>query len=174
MENSFSLGSWVARQRRNKANLSEAQRYALERLGFDWEDRVLAKATWNKGLTYLRRYYEREGNSLVAKQYKEDGFALGQWVGSQRQKRSSLSEDQRKQLDALGFVWQTRDAAWEKGFQSLILFKEREGHCLVPQTHAENGFRLGHWVNRMRARRGALSPERIRRLGELGFIWEIR
>jgi hypothetical protein len=153
------------------SSLSEDQRKQLDALGFVWQTR---DAAWEKGFQSLILFKEREGHCLVPQTHAENGFRLGQWVGEQRTNRHSIAEDRPRRLDELGFVWQARDDAWENGFQLLTLFKEREGHCLVPQTHAENGFRLGHWVNRMRARRGALSPERIRRLGELGFIWEIR
>ena len=35
-------------------------------------------------------------------------------------------------LDALGFDWDPREAAWPKGYENLSAFKEREGHCRVP------------------------------------------
>src|SRR5262249_33777225 len=159
-ENGFSLGSWVARQRRSKHALSAEQRSALDALGFDWTVRAVVKASWDQGFSYLERYYQREGNCSVPKSHKEEGFPLGQWAHSQRQKGARLHGDRRQRLEALGFVWRPRDAAWENGFRHLKLYKDREGHCRVPQQHLENEFQLGSWVNTQRTRRSTLSTYR--------------
>jgi hypothetical protein len=49
-------------------------------------------------------------------------------------------------LEALGFVWNPFAADWEDGFYKLQQFHSRESHCRVPQSHKEDGFRLGQWV----------------------------
>jgi hypothetical protein len=48
-----------------------------------------------------------------------------------------------------------------------------EGHCRVPGSHVENGFKLGIWVDTQRQRRkkAGMGKERIKRLDELGFLW---
>ena len=94
---------------------------------------------------------EREGNCLVSDKHREDGYQLGQWVSRQRFKKESLSEDRYRRLDELGFVWESiKNLQWEDGFSSLKQFKEREGHCLVPAIHLEDGYRLGKWVSHQR------------------------
>ena len=35
-------------------------------------------------------------------------------------------------MDAIGFVWDPLESAWEEGFAALTTFKTREGHCHVP------------------------------------------
>jgi hypothetical protein len=65
-----------------------------------------------------------------------------------------------------------REAGWEEGFSYLKAYKEREGHCRVPQSQKEHGFRLGQWVSVQRADKP--SEERQRRLEELGFVWDPR
>jgi hypothetical protein len=54
------------------------------------------------------------------------------------------------------------------------MYKEREGHCRVPSTHKENGFRLGGWVVRQRQSKDqeTLSEARRQQLDELGFVWD--
>src|SRR5262249_20232898 len=52
------------------------------------------------------------------------------------------------------------------------IYKDRVGHCRVPQRHRENGFRLGQWVTVQRVNIEKISTERRRRLDELGFIWD--
>ena len=40
-----------------------------------------------------------------------------------------------------------------KAIEALKSFVEREGHALVPTTHLENGYQLGHWVTYVRSRK---------------------
>jgi len=82
-----------------------------------------------------------------------------------------LSPKQKKRLNAIGFVWDTRDDAWERGFEALAKFKAREGHCLVPKFHIEGKYRLGQWVIVQRAK---MPPERRMRLNKIGFVWSAR
>jgi hypothetical protein len=58
----------------------------------------------------------------------------------------------------------------------LKQFKKREGHCNVPQSHTEDGIKLGLWVANQRRsnRKETLSPDRQKILEEIGLHWEIR
>ncbi|MDC1193434.1 Helicase associated domain protein [Planktomarina temperata] len=62
-------------------------------------------------------------------------------------------------------------ASWEFWFGLLEQFKEREGHCLVNQTHETNGYRLGAWVAQQRLCYSSLHPLRYQKLNQLGFVW---
>ena len=172
VENSFRLGNWITKQRSKKDTLSEERRQRLDALGFVWDAR---EAAWREGLSYLTVYREREGHCRVPKDQKENGFRLGQWVGVQRT-NETLSKERRQRLDELGFVWDALAADWEEGFSYLKAYKAREGHCRVPNSHVEGSFRLGGWVDTQRQwqRQARMSPERIQRLDELGFVWNVR
>lgn len=63
--------------------------------------------------------------------------------------------------------------SWDALLGQLKAFKERLGHCNV-ETGWEENPPLGSWVSAQRTRRtkGLLSDDRIRRLDELGFIWD--
>jgi hypothetical protein len=104
----------------------------------------------------------------------EDGFRLGQWVRVQRRNADSLSAPRRQQLDELGFVWDPLETDWAEGLRYLTIYKEREGHCRVPQGYVDNGFPLGSWVNRQRRKKARMSQGRVQRLDELGFVWKVR
>jgi helicase associated protein len=167
-ENRFRLGGWVVRQRQSKdqETLSEARRQQLDELGFVWDP---FETDWAEGFRYLTIYKGREGHCRVPATHKENGFRLGGWVRKQRHAQT-LSEARRQQLDELGFVWDPFETDWAEGFRYLKMYKEREGHCCVPGSHEENGFRLGQWVRRQRHR--PVSEARRRRLDELGFVWD--
>jgi hypothetical protein len=83
-----------------------------------------------------------------------------------------MSLERRQRLDEVGFVWDAREAAWEKGLIHLKIYRDRVGDCRVPKTHKENGFELGSWVGVQRVNKRNMSLERRQRLDELGFIWK--
>ena len=76
-----------------------------------------------------------------------------------------LTEDRRKRLDDMGFVWSARDGEkgadvsrgvrntyddqWDIMFDKLHEYKEKTGNCLVPKRYKENP-KLGTWVDTQR------------------------
>ena len=62
---------------------------------------------------------------------------------------------------------------WEDRFSELVAYKDRFGDCNVPQNSMEN-HKLAKWVSRQRKSWNAnkLPEERIRRLDELGVVWD--
>ena len=166
------LGQWVSSQRRAKLNsiLSEYRIKRLDELGFAWD---AFEEKWEEGFNALVAFKEREGHCLVPKGHLENGIQLGSWVNTKRGNKadSTLSKEYFKQLDELGFVWEPYEEKWEEGFNALVAFKEREGHCLVPKGHLENGFNLISWVQAQRRAKltSKLSEARLSRLNKLGF-----
>jgi Helicase associated domain len=117
-------------------------------------------------------FKSREDHCRVPIAHIEGTFKLGTWIDTQRTERDTMSAERRKRLDAIGFVWDPLESAWEKGFASLTKFKAREGHCRVPQRHVEGTFRLGQWVSVQRHGRDTMSAERRQRLDAIGFVWD--
>ena len=64
---------------------------------------------------------------------------------------------------------------WDRTFDLLVQYEEREGHCNVPQRHVEDGSNLGTWLNTQKQlfRQGHLDKERCQRLEDLGVAWEL-
>ena len=79
----------------------------------------------------------------------------------------------RQRLDALSFVWDAQTTKWEEGFRNLTLYRQREGHCLVPGLYREHSYRLGTWVSHQRNDKDTMPPDRRQRLDALGFVWNI-
>jgi len=170
-EGKFNLASWVSNQRSRKDNLTLEQINKLEELGFVWDGHETA---WENGLGKLKQFYEREGHCLVVRGHKEDNYKLDIWVTTQRSKKDNLSSERIKRLDALGFSWDPLTEQWEEGLNKLKQFYKREGNCLVPAKHIEDGYKLGLWVSGQRSKKDNLSSERIKRLDALGFVWKRR
>jgi superfamily II DNA or RNA helicase len=135
-------------------------------------------APWEFWFGLLESFVAREGHARPSKTFVEAGYQLGAWVSTQRRLRNSgqLSNERASPLEALpGWTWHTQDTAWEIGYLALEVFAAREGHTSVAQTHYEDGYPLGPWVNTQRhfRARGRLTETRTARLESLpGWTWE--
>ena len=119
-------------------------------------------------------FKKREGHCRVPRAHKEGDYKLGQWVSRQRQNQTNLTAERLQRLDEIGFIWDPVTADWEEGFAALEVFKKREGHCRVPAVHKEGDHNLGNWVRVQRNNKANLTAERVQRLDEIGFVWNVR
>ncbi len=180
----LSLGDWVQTQRqirkgkRTFGTLTQQQIERLDSIGMVWETR--SETAWAKGLEAARRYRQQYGDLQVPSAYKDaDGFALGNWIRNTRSRFGSggLKESQIRELDALGMVWNSIDAKWERCYAEAALYCEKHGSLnLAPKYVSPSGIRLGAWVENQRAYylKGELSDDKIRRLEAIGMLWEGR
>ena len=147
----------------------------------------MREALWEENYQLLLQFSEREGHVDVPRYHLEDGVRLGTWVAHQRQfyRKNKLPKHRIERLERLpGWHWSIRpvnkwikgkyyadryEALWEKGYQLLLQFSEREGHMGVPSYYIEDGYRLGKWVARQRKayRLGKLPKHRLKRLESL-------
>jgi hypothetical protein len=163
------LGHWVLHQRQIRTKLSAERRQRLNSIGFILD---VLDGAWEEGFAALKIFKSREGHCRVPHGCIEGTFKLGSWVSRQRNNRETMPAERRQRLDAIGFVWNVLESAWEEGFAALKTFKSREGHCRVPISHVEGTFMLGTWVFTQRQR--LVSAERKKRLDEIGFVWDPR
>ncbi|WP_257615700.1 helicase associated domain-containing protein, partial [Chlamydia suis] len=168
------LASWVSTQRCafKKGKLSEDKIARLEEIGFVWDVR---EEEWEENFLELKRFQEEHGHCKVPQWYPQNPF-LGVWVSTQRQdfKEGKLSEDKIERLEEIGFVWNVFEEEWEENFLELQRFREEHGHCKVPQRYPQNP-QLASWVSSQRKdfKKGKISEDKIARLEELGFVWDI-
>lgn len=147
-ENGYRLGQWANHQRRffAKGQLDKARCERLEAVpGWVW-DRL--EAAWEEGFAILQGFVEREGHARVPFLWREDGYRLGQWVGSQRRNfgKGRLDNARRERLETLpGWEWDPLEAAWEEGFAKLETFIEREGPRAGPERVERRRISAG-WV----------------------------
>ena len=166
--NEFPLGSWVHAQRSKKQKLTVDRIKKLDQLSLIWDPLDIK---WETGYSNLLKFIELEGHCNVPSSYLLKDYKLGGWVIRQRTRKERLTDAQVKKLDELGFVWDPFSDFWEEGFNALVIFKEREGHCIVPVKHIENGYKLGQWVGAQRTSQSKISEDRLSRLDEIGYVW---
>jgi len=167
------LSSWITLQRVNyrKETLRHDQVKRLEDLGFVWDPLELQ---WEEMFKALKEYKERHGDCNVPARGSENK-QLGLWVSKQRAKYENgmLSKDQIKRLDDLGIIWNPHGSKWEVNFEALKKYKERRGDCDVSRGCPENK-KLAFWITNQRSAfiKKTLSTDRIKRLEDLGFVWD--
>jgi acyl-CoA-binding protein len=170
----FALGDWVAAQRQKRDILSQDRIALLEALkGWSWDPYV---DQWNDGYQALKTYVAKNGDARPPSTFKtKDGFALGSWVSTQRQKSESLSQDRIALLEALkGWSWDPYVDQWNDHYQALTMYVAQNGDAQPPATFkTKDGFALGKWVSSQRKNRDSLSQDRIALLESLkGWSWD--
>jgi hypothetical protein len=100
----FRLGQWVTQQRTTSDSMLPERKARLEALP-GWSSSVNKK--WDEWFNYLKAFVDHEGHAKVTQNFKtEDGYQLGRWVNTQRQKKESMLPERKALLEALsGWVW---------------------------------------------------------------------
>ncbi len=169
------LGNWCGNQRnangRNQLPLDRVTR--LDQLGFVWDPQAMI---WEEKFAKLVAFKKTYGNCNVPIGWKSDP-ALGRWCSNQRSKYTSnqLPPERVDSLERLGFVWDLLSETWEEMFVRLKDYKQTHGDCNVPQKWRGNP-KLGSWcsVQRMKYRHDELAVERVKRLKNIGFQFDLR
>ncbi len=167
------LATWINKQRSKyrKGNLLEVHVDKLNKINFDWNpDNTHSEEMF----TALQAFKELHGHCNVPQKYSSNR-ALGVWVTSRRSqyKKGTLSQDNIVRLNALGFIWKTRNVQkkpWEEMFIELQKFKSLYGHCNVPQKYSANP-PLGTWASGQRVlyKKGTLPAKKLSMLVGIGF-----
>ena len=167
------LATWVQGQRivKKSGKLGKERAHRLKQIGFIWEP---INESWEKMFTALADYTHKHGNCNIPSDWPENQ-KLANWASHQREfkKSGKLSEHRMQQLEEIGFAWGLKDESWEKMFTALAYYTRKHGNCKVPTSWRDNP-QLASWVvvQRTVKKSGKLSKERIRRLEQIGFIWE--
>lgn len=174
------LGRWINRQRdlRKKGELSEEKIHKLDSIGMTWE---VFTEEWDEMYALACEYYHEYGNLNIKAYEQYKGKNLGGWVCRQSSPQRKLTEEQTVKLEKLNIVWNRKEAKWDKMFVIASHFFAEHGHLLV-NTHSQyEGENLGQWINKQRSdyairdteqRNCEFTEERIRRLEDIGMIWD--
>ena len=92
-----------------------------------------------------------------------------------------MTDERITALEKMGFVWDSHGAAWEERWSELAEYRKKTGHCNVPSNFAGSP-QLATWVKCQRrqfklfwaGKPSNMSLDRISKLENLGFEWELR
>src|SRR5579859_5422298 len=170
------LSTWTQNQRSVKSQLPVKQVALLDELGFDWAANTKKRNAWEFMYHELELFKEKYGHVKVVHTDREH-FPLATWMHNTRARADRLDPEQKKKLDALGFLWSEDlqkqiESKWSMRFEELKEFKKSYGHCNVPIKWKPNK-KLAVWVSeqRLREKNSGLLPERKKRLDKIGFSW---
>ncbi|MFG2432587.1 Helicase associated domain protein [Streptomyces sp. NPDC048590] len=181
-ETGFTLGRWLATQRKRADQLTPARTKALEELDPHWNPPW--PLTWQR-MYHVARHHAQAGHTLAAIPrhfHTDNSERLGEWLHTQR----THPPGNPQQLGLLarlnigadlasrpGRSPGTREHNFQQGLEALAQFHAREGHVDVPQRHIEQlhsaAVRLGQWLSNIRRRWDRLAPDRRQALTDMGI-----
>jgi superfamily II DNA or RNA helicase len=177
-ESNGELRKWVEAQQSAKKRrvLSPQKQTELDKIGFPWQfpkkPKVPIKPSWESIFVKLVEFQKTHGHCDMKLVLPFDKY-LHSWAQVQRHARDNgtLTTDQVRQLDEIGFVWRTDDLLWERMLKALITYKSIHGDCDVPR-YSQRDSQLAIWVASQRKRRnlGKLPPDQVEKLNKIGFL----
>jgi len=143
------------------------------------EQRPAPPSEWDRMYSLLTQYSKETGTTRIPEREDYQGAHLGDWCRIQRMyhKQGTLSYGRTKKLEDIGFEWDlSKEALWEEKYELLKKYAERFGSSNVPKTKDYEGIHLGQWCKKQRVqyRKGMLNQDRIQKLEEIGFKWNVQ
>ena len=171
-----SLGKWLNTQKNNygKGKLSNERKELLEKIGVSF-DKVGTRKDWEEAYKIAEEYYKEYGNLNVISSYvTKDGYKLGVWLDSQREKfkKGLLSEDNVKRLQSIGMNFEKKDTIWLRMYKCLLQYYLDNGNIYVPYEYVtKDGYPLGKWVTKQKKLylSGKLRSNQKQKLDEINF-----
>lgn len=159
------LQEWVDQQVAEQESLRPDQVRRLMDAGVSFGGR---SGHWFRSFFELSDYVRRHNR------FPSGRAVIARWVEYQRRKyhNGDLSAQRISWLEELGIVWKV-DVFAER-LKELKEFYKEHGHSNVPWNYEKNPG-LGHYVcNTLRAERDRLTPEQVKQLENLDFVWDMR
>lgn len=115
---------------------------------------------WQRGYDAARRYYEREGDLDVPYEHTEGAYPLGRWLSDQRRayRAGTMNGERADELEELGMVWDTADAAFEENLAAARAYFKEAGTLAAPRHATALDRHVGQWLTNLR-RPGGLGKD---------------
>lgn len=151
------LGTWLNSVRScrkgtsRRAELTAEQIARLDAIGMNWDGKYVV--AWENAYAEACKYRKENGHLNVPPSYvTESGLRLGRWIRRQREMYgTTLSEDRKKRLDALGMVWKPENP-WNVKFRLVQQYYKTHGHTNMPADYVVEGVWLRRWLSEQKAR----------------------
>ncbi|WP_455681386.1 helicase associated domain-containing protein [Streptomyces lavendulae] len=109
------------------------------------------------------RYREREGDLKAPYEHTEGPYPLGRWLSEQRRtfRAGQMDGERAAELEGLGIVWDTADAAFETNLAAARAYYRLHGTLAAPRGAAILDVQVGQWLTNVR-RPGGLGQDPVR------------
>ena len=151
-----------------------------------------SRRTWDEAFILASNFYNFYKKLNVPRNFKtedginydEYGFALGEWISTQRTslKNGELSQDRIDKLNSIGMIWSAKKS-FKDSYELAKKFYDTNGHLRIPSTfktedgitYNEYGYGLGNWLalTRTKKKKGLLGEKEISMLENIGIEWSI-
>jgi hypothetical protein len=192
------LGLWVCHQRTEYRKYCRGRPHGLSNYQIDLlekdlrmncaecldtnrEPRAPLDVEWAERMRQLEQFKKENGHVNVPRTCTNH-TNLGAWVSKVRERyrwhgesSSDVIKQRLKDLEEIGFIWDVLEYKWQRKFEELYDFFEKNGHVNVPDSHGS----LGPWVKEQRRefhkfRSGEpsrLTPQHAMALNRIGLDW---
>ncbi|MFE9934399.1 Helicase associated domain protein [Streptomyces sp. NPDC005533] len=120
---------------------------------------------WRRGAEAAHRYRQREGHLDVPYEHVEvvGAFPLGRWLSDQRRayRAGTMTGKRAAELEQLGIVWDTADAAFEENLGAARAYHQLHGTLAAPRQATALDQAVGQWLTNVR-RPGGLGKDPAR------------
>ena len=174
--NGYKLGQKVQSIRSGNIKVNTEQRTLLDSIGFVWN--ATFYFNFDKFYKHLIEYKTQFGNCKVPQDYVINGYKLGQKVMSIRNGLINLTDEQKAELDKMGFVWSVysitkqRNFDFDEFYRYLIKYKIQYNDINVPYDFILENYELGFYMRSIRTRRVRLTADQTEKLRDLGFVFD--
>lgn len=161
------------------------------------------KLTWDEWYILAKKYYYHYHNLKINAKFKtyngidyhEDGYQLGRWIRTQRQRYagirndlSPLTEEQLKKLNDIEMIFNAHEYNWNKMYYEAYRYYIFFGNLHVSKDYiTDTGKPLGEWIRTQRkayeiifndnlsyiSKYTPLSCRQILMLESIDMIWDI-
>ena len=169
--NGYNIGQWFSDQKR-KNELKAEQVQLLDGIDPKWKDAKKKTLSFEENFALLKEFYEKESRLPTSKE-SFNGYNIGQWLGTQKQRKNELKAEQVQLLDGIDPSW--KDAkrkilSFEENFALLKEFHEKESR-LPTSRESFNGYNIGQWFSDQK-RKNELKVEQVKSLNSIDPSWK--
>lgn len=146
----------------------------------------LEPKNWDESYNLALSYYKAYGDLNINRNFKTDdginyeeyGFALGEWIVTQRKKynKGELSQDKIDKLNNIGMIWSFK-RNFAESYKIAKNYYQVNGNLNIPFDYkTDDGYNLGFWlVNQRRKKKmGLLKEDAIKLLEDIDINWSIQ
>jgi len=161
---------WLKDIKEQRDRLTESQINRLESIGFNLS-LSHEEPKFNQRIIELKKYFEKYRTYVISEKHKEF-IDLHYWVNYIRAGRRQFTEEQKKQLTAIGFFNEEfrklNTTSFDERIEQIKAFKEKFGTYFISEKNKEYKS-LYHWKRGLNKDR-PLTTEETNKLNSIGFF----